>query len=229
LSLGRDLFFDPRLSADDMVSCARCHQPALYGTDALPRSRGVHDKLNPRNAPTVLNAGLETGAHWRDERKDLEDQATQSFIGPASFDNPDYAAVRGRIKAIAGYAPLFRAAFPGVADPVTSEALDRAIGVFERTLVTPAPFDDFLACDDTALTPAQQTGLKTFIQTGPSPAKTASMSAVARRPTRWPSRSGPRPQARGPNPTRRGASLRSVAVGCGAQGGSSSAACCGRV
>lgn len=197
IGLGRDLFFDPRLSADDMVSCARCHQPALYGTDALPRSRGVHDKLNPRNAPTVLNAGLETGAHWRDERKDLEDQATQSFIGPASFDNPDYAAVLGRIKAIAGYAPLFRAAFPGVADPVTSEALGRAIGVFERTLVTPAPFDDFLAGDDTALTPAQQTGLKTFIQTGPSPATTASMSAAARSAvSAWSRITGRRPAAR---------------------------------
>ena len=140
VGLGGDQFFDPRLSADGTVSCARCHQPALYGSDALPRSRGVHDRLNPRNAPTVLNAGLETGAHWRGERKDLEDQATQSFIGPASFGNPDYGAVLGRIKAIAGYAPLFHAAFPGVADPITPAALGRAIGAFERTLVTPAPF-----------------------------------------------------------------------------------------
>jgi cytochrome c peroxidase len=166
VALGRDLFFDPRLSADGTVSCARCHQPALYATDALAKARGVHDKINPRNSPTVLNAGLEVSAHWRGERKDLEDQAMQSFLGPASFGNPDYGTVHDRITAIAGYAPLFRAAFPGVADPVTPANLGRAIGAYERTLVTPAPFDAFLAGDDTALTPAQQAGLKTFMQTG---------------------------------------------------------------
>src|SRR5499426_1604322 len=58
VSLGRKLFFDPRISADGTVGCSRCHQPALYGTDALPKSRGAFDKLNPRRAPTVLNAAL---------------------------------------------------------------------------------------------------------------------------------------------------------------------------
>jgi cytochrome c peroxidase len=52
VDLGRKLFFDPRISVDGTVSCARCHQPALYGTDGLAKPRGAHDKLNPRNAPT---------------------------------------------------------------------------------------------------------------------------------------------------------------------------------
>src|ERR1700704_5709555 len=52
VELGRKLFFDPRISVDGTVSCARCHQPALYGTDGLPKARGAHDKLNPRNVPT---------------------------------------------------------------------------------------------------------------------------------------------------------------------------------
>src|SRR3979411_1385397 len=52
---GRKLFFDPRISVDGTVSCARCHQPALYGTDGLPKARGAHDKLNPRTVPTILN------------------------------------------------------------------------------------------------------------------------------------------------------------------------------
>lgn len=166
VALGRDLFFDPRFSADGTVSCARCHQPALYGTDGLPRSLGVHDKLNSRNAPTVLNAGLQFRAHWRGEREDLEDQATKAFIGEASFGNPSYAVVLDRIKAVAGYAPLFRAAFPDEADPVTAANLGRAIGAYERTLVTPAPFDAFLAGDNAALSPQQQAGLRLFIEIG---------------------------------------------------------------
>src|SRR5262249_18600897 len=56
IKLGRLLYFEPRASADGTVSCARCHQPALFGTDALPKAIGAEHRLNPRNAPTVLNA-----------------------------------------------------------------------------------------------------------------------------------------------------------------------------
>ena len=56
--LGRRLFFDPRLTVDGSMSCASCHQPALYGTDALPTSIGVRQRPHPRNAPTILNSGL---------------------------------------------------------------------------------------------------------------------------------------------------------------------------
>jgi len=59
VQLGRLLFFEPRVSVDGTVSCARCHQPALYGTDALPRSVGARHRTHPRNAQTVLNAGLQ--------------------------------------------------------------------------------------------------------------------------------------------------------------------------
>jgi cytochrome c peroxidase len=59
VELGWKLFFDPRISVDGTVSCARCHQPALYGTDGLPKARGAHDTLNPRNVPTILNAALQ--------------------------------------------------------------------------------------------------------------------------------------------------------------------------
>ena len=54
VELGRKLFFEPRVSDDGTTSCARCHLPQLYGTDGLPKPRGAHDGLNPRNAPTVL-------------------------------------------------------------------------------------------------------------------------------------------------------------------------------
>lgn len=166
VELGRDLYFDPRLSADGTVSCARCHQPALYGTDGLPKARGVQDKINPRHSPTVLNAALQFREHWRGERKDVEDQAMQAFIGPPSFGNPSYNAVIGKVNAIVGYPPLFAKAFPGKKTAVTPENMGRAIGAYERTLVTPAPFDKFLEGNTAALTPAQLTGLRTFVETG---------------------------------------------------------------
>lgn len=164
--LGNDLYWDPRLSADGTVSCARCHEPSLYGSDGLSKSRGVDDKVNPRRAPTVLNAALEFRVLWLGQRKDVEGQAMRAFLGDTSFGNPSYAVVIARIDAIPGYRPLFRQAFPGQSNPVTPENVGRAIGAYERTLVTPAPFDRFLKGDVEALTPEQRTGLWTFVQTG---------------------------------------------------------------
>ena len=166
VQLGRDLYFDPRLSADGTVSCERCHQPSLYGSDGLPKSRGVFDKINPRHAPTVLNAALQFRQHWRGDRRDVEDQATQAFLGPASFGNPNYDAVIAKINAVPGYPPLFTKAFLEEKNPVTPANIGRAIGAYERTLVTPAPFDDFLKGNTAALTRLQLAGLHTFIATG---------------------------------------------------------------
>src|SRR5260370_27411665 len=55
VELGRKLFFDPRISVDGTVSCARCHQPALYGRDGLPQATGAHDTLKPPETATALS------------------------------------------------------------------------------------------------------------------------------------------------------------------------------
>lgn len=166
VALGRKLFFDPRISLDGTVSCARCHQPALYGTDGLPTAIGVKDRANPRGGPTILNAALEFVEHWRGDRKNVEDQAMQALIGPPSFGNPDYSAAMAKIENIAGYKPLFQKAFPGEAKPITKENWGKAIGAYERTLLTPSPFDAFLKGDTKALSPAAKAGLAKFIGTG---------------------------------------------------------------
>ncbi len=166
VALGRALFFDPRISVDGTVSCGRCHQPSLYGTDALPLSIGNQNRLNPRNAPTVLNAAGEFVAHWRGDRTNVEDQATKALIGPPSFGQPNYAAAMARIEAISGYPPMFNKAFPNEKSPITPDNWGKAIGAYERTLVTPSPFDAFLNGDTHALPPAAQAGLRTFIATG---------------------------------------------------------------
>jgi cytochrome c peroxidase len=120
VGLGRALFFDPRMSVDGTTSCVRCHQPSLYGTDALAKSHGNHDKVNFRNAPTVLNAALQVKQHWVGDREDVEDQATKALTGPASFGNPDFDAPMARIKGITGYVPMFQAAFPNETNSINS-------------------------------------------------------------------------------------------------------------
>lgn len=166
VALGRQLFFDPRLSLDGTVSCATCHRPALYGTDALPKSIGAEHRLNARNAPTVLNAALQFKAHWIGDRANVEEQAAKSLTGHASFGNPDPATVIQKIKALPGYEAEFRKAFPNDPEPVKPENWGKAIGAYERTLVTPGPFDAYLNGDTNALTPQAQNGLKLFIDHG---------------------------------------------------------------
>ncbi len=166
VNLGHKLFFDPRMSADGAVSCSRCHLPALYGTDGLAKPLGAHGRVNPRNAPTVLNAALHFKAHWRGDRTNVEDQAKQALIGPPSFGNPDYAAAMAKLKAIPGYASLFERAFPGESDPITPDNWGKAIGAYERTLVTPSRFDEYLGGNASALSDNEKNGLGLFMTKG---------------------------------------------------------------
>ncbi len=166
VALGRKLFFDPRVSVDGTVSCARCHQPALYGTDGLALPRGAHDKANPRNSPTILNAAIQFAAHWRGDRKNVEDQAMQALIGPPSFGNTDYASAMAKLKAIPGYSEMFAKAFPDEQDPVNQQNWGKAIGSYERTLMTPSRFDDYLQGHQDALSPVEQRGLRKFMEIG---------------------------------------------------------------
>jgi len=166
VDLGRLLFFDPRLTVDADVSCSSCHQPVRHGTDRLPKSIGVRQRPHPRNAPTVLNAGLNFIIHWRGDRDSLEDQVIKALASPITNGQPDEKAVIDRLEQIPSYAPLFKAAFPDDPHPMTGENIAKAIGAYERTLVTPSPFDRYLAGDVNALSPKARAGLDTFINTG---------------------------------------------------------------
>ncbi len=165
VSLGRKLFFDPRISVDGTGSCVHCHQPALYGADGLPKSRGVQDKQAGRNAPTVLNSALHVKIHWDGVFENVEAQAATALLGPG-FGNRDHATAMAKVKAIPGYRELFKKAFPNQVDPVTAENWGKAIGAYERTLVSPSRFDTFLERKIDALSAAERQGLRTFIDTG---------------------------------------------------------------
>jgi cytochrome c peroxidase len=166
VELGRSLFFDPRLTIDGNMSCSSCHQPAFYGTDARPKSMGVQQRPHPRNAPTVLNAGTLNIIHWRSDRDSLEDQVAKAATSPITSGQPDERAVMDRLSRVSGYAPLFAAAFPNEPQPVTIQNIANAISAYERTLLTPSPFDAYLTGNQAALAPAAQAGLTKFINTG---------------------------------------------------------------
>jgi len=166
VKLGKILFYETRISVDGTVSCARCHPFGLYAADGLKKSIGNNCKVNPRNAPTILNAAGQISAHWIGNRTDVEDQAKQAVIGPPSFGMPSYDAVENKLKALKGYIELFKKAFPGEANPITVDNFAKSVGAFERTLVTPSRFDSFLNGDIAALNEQEKRGLKTYMGTG---------------------------------------------------------------
>jgi cytochrome c peroxidase len=154
------------VTIDGNMSCSSCHQPAFYGTDALPKGIGVKQRPHPRNVPTVLNAGELNIIHWRGDRDSLEDQAAKAVTSPITSGQPDEKAVIDRLSRITGYAPLFKAAFADEPEPMTLQNFAKAISAYERTLLTPSRFDAYLAGNQEALSPAARAGLAKFINTG---------------------------------------------------------------
>ncbi|UCN00192.1 c-type cytochrome [Sulfurimonas sp. SWIR-19] len=166
IRLGKMLFHEKRVSIDGTTSCVKCHPFSYYGADNLEKARGNFGKLNPRNAPTVLNAAGQITQHWRGDRKDVEDQAKKALLGKASFGAPSYEWVEKRLGSIPQYQVLFQKAFPNDKNPISVDNYAEAIGAWERTLSTPSRFDEFLEGRSNALTQEEKAGLKTFIKTG---------------------------------------------------------------
>jgi len=166
VALGRRLFFDTRFSADQKVGCVTCHLPTLWATDGLPKSKGAFGRPNPRNAPTIFNAALQVSAHWRGDRESVEDQARRALLGPASFALESDAKAEALLATLAPYPEAFRKAFPEAQPPITVANFATAVGAFERTLLTPAPFDAFMAGKTEALSPAAVAGLSSFLDYG---------------------------------------------------------------
>lgn len=166
VELGRMLYHDARLSKNQDVSCNTCHGLDTFGVDGLAVSKGHRDQTGTRNSPTVYNAAGQFAQFWDGRAADVEEQAKGPVLNPVEMAMPDEAAVVAVLRSIPGYRDAFAAAFPGDADPVTYDNMARAIGAFERQLVTPASFDRWLAGDDAALSADAQHGLALFMSTG---------------------------------------------------------------
>lgn len=173
VALGRMLYFDTRLSKNHDLSCASCHDLEKYGID--PReaeggrnktSLGHKGQLGDRNSPTVYNAGLHVAQFWDGRAASLEDQAKGPVLNPVEMAMPDEATVVATLQSIPGYVEAFATAFPGEPQPLTYDNMAKAIGAFERGLVTPSPFDEFLGGKLTALDSKQLAGLQLFLDVG---------------------------------------------------------------
>jgi cytochrome c peroxidase len=166
VELGRQLYFEKRLSKNQDKSCNSCHLLSMYGVDGTPTSEGHKKQHGDRNSPTVLNAGGHFVQFWDGRAATLEDQAKGPVLNPVEMAMPDAATVEKVIKSIPGYAPMFKKAFPADKEPITYDNLAKAIGAFERTLVTPSRFDKYLTGDEKALTDAEKKGLELYLATG---------------------------------------------------------------
>jgi len=161
VELGKKLYFDPRLSLDDTVSCATCHDPRAGFAEHKAVSDGVNGGKGVRNAPTVMNAAFFREQFWDGRAPTLEAQAVLPIINLVEMAMPDHAAVERKLAGLADYAPPFKTAFGDAR--VTIARVGQAIASFERTLLSlDAPIDRFLAGDTKAISDSAQRGWELY-------------------------------------------------------------------
>ena len=161
VELGDLLFHDKRLSVDNTVSCATCHDLVeLGGTDQLQVSVGVFDQLGPINSPTVFNAKYNILQFWDGRAADLQEQAgmpVEDLLEMAS----EWPDVIEKLEQDEEFAERFRQVYP---EGLSKETVTHAIAEFERTLITPnSPFDKFLMGYEDALTEQERGGYDLFL------------------------------------------------------------------
>ncbi len=163
VELGKQLYFDPRLSIDGTVSCNSCHNVMAGGADDRPTSVGVNGQRGGRNAPTVWNAALLSAQFWDGRAATLEDQAKGPPLNPIEMGMPSEQAVEERLSSIPGYKVQFEAIF----GEVSYDNMAKAIAAYERTLITMnSPFDRHLNGDKMAMSKQAVKGMQRFEEIG---------------------------------------------------------------
>lgn len=164
--LGRMLFFDVRLSKSRDLSCSSCHRLDHFGVDNEPTSVGAKGARGRRNSPTVFHAAGHFTSFWDGRAGSIEEQAKAPILNPAEMAMTDAPTVVATLQKIPGYVTAFHAAFPDEAAPLSYNNVARAIGAFERKLITPSRWDKYLEGDHAALTEPELKGLKLFTDLG---------------------------------------------------------------
>lgn len=166
IDLGRMLFYDPRLSKSGDVSCNSCHDLMSYGVDGKTVSTGHNGQKGTRNAPSVYHAAGHIAQFWDGRAADVEEQAKGPVLNPVEMAMASQGEVVERLRSIPGYVAAFQSAFPNDTQPVTFDNMARAIGAFERKLVTPSRWDRFLQGDRSAITSEEMNGHHEFMHGG---------------------------------------------------------------
>ena len=160
--LGKKLYFDPILSKDNSISCASCHNLELGGVDNLKFSYGVEGQIGNINTPTIFNAIYNFRQMWDGRAKDLTHQIQFPITNPKEMGN----SFENIIKTLTNnnyYNKTFNKVYK---DGITKENIGNALEEFQKTLVTPSPFDDYLRGDKDALTSNQKKGYELFQKKG---------------------------------------------------------------
>lgn len=163
VALGKRLFFDPRLSHNDKVSCATCHQLESGGSDRLPVPVGIDGRKGGVNAPTVFNSSLNFVQFWDGRAASLEEQAAGPVHNPLEMAS-NWAEVIPKLSRDERYRQDFSRIYQ---QGMTGETIVDAIAAYERTLLTPnSRFDRFLRGDKEALDPLERAGYQRFLDYG---------------------------------------------------------------
>lgn len=159
-ALGKSLFFDPRLSGSNALSCASCHNPAFGWSDGQPTAVGHNMKILGRATPTLVNAGFNKLQMWDGRFRTLEEQALGPIVAAGEM-NQSLDEVVAEIAAIPGYVAMFEEAYPG--EGITSKNIAKAIAAYERTILsTESPFDRWQKGDPRAVDVSVKRGFELF-------------------------------------------------------------------
>ncbi len=159
IQLGKQLYFDPRLSVDNTVRCASCHDPSKGWSNGEATAAGVSGQRGNRNAPTIINAAYNRFQFWDGRAASLEEQALGPIANPIEMNLPIDQMVE-KLNAIEGYRLAFQNVFGSDA---TAEHVANAIATFERTVLSGnAPYDRFKAGDTAVLSEQAHRGMKLF-------------------------------------------------------------------
>jgi cytochrome c peroxidase len=158
VSLGRAMFHDKRLSKDNSLSCASCHEIAKGGMDGRQFAVGIKGQVGPINTPTVLNSGLNFRQFWNGRAATLEEQAAGPVHNPGEMGS-NWQEVLGKLSQDNSVVDQFKAIYR---DGLQPKNIQDAIATFEQSLITPSRFDRYLNGESTAINGEEKQGYQLF-------------------------------------------------------------------
>jgi cytochrome c peroxidase len=161
VELGEMLFFDPRISGSNWISCATCHNPALGWSDGLPTALGNGMGVLKRSTPPIVNTAFNKLQMWDGRFSSLEEQAVGPMQAPGEM-NGSMDQILAKLKLRPGYVQAFEKAYPG--EGITKATLAKAVASFERTVISRnSPFDAWVHGSQTSISPSAKRGFDLFV------------------------------------------------------------------
>ena len=161
MHLGKMLFFDPRLSGSNWISCATCHNPALNWSDGLATALGQGMKTLRRETPSIVNSGFNQWQMWDGRFHSLEEQAAGPMLSGDEM-NAKMDQTIAKLESMPDYVAAFNQAYPG--EEITKETIGKAIACFERTIVSrESPFDHWVNGNENAISASAKRGFNLFV------------------------------------------------------------------